>query len=248
MIWLRPAISCAVCLALSGGTVDALDVTPGNPVPPFTLVRIKLDPGERAWILGADLMPVDVEKTASGGLVFTAKPGRYAILAFTETSQEQRIVEIKDDGPPPPPPPANFGFEKFAFDNCQLIAVAGRRHVPKIAGNFTSTAAAIRRGDVLTLESSTAHIARQNAATLGSDVTAWNGWLMKIGYAVDRFEDEEKIKTVTHKAQVFEEIAAGLRKFAQQEGITTSIMRYPRVMVPITQSTCVSGDCVGVAP
>lgn len=87
-----------------GGTAWSLEVTPANPVPPFSLVRVRLEAGERAWVLGSDLLPVDVERTATG-LVFTGRPGRYAVLSFTETSQDQHLVEIAGQVPTPPTPP-----------------------------------------------------------------------------------------------------------------------------------------------
>lgn len=94
-----------LCLALSARAGLALEVTPASPVPPYTLIRVKLEAGERAWVLGADLLPVDVARTETG-LVFTGKPGRYAILAFTDATQDQRLVEIrKSDTPDPPSPP-----------------------------------------------------------------------------------------------------------------------------------------------
>ena len=86
------------------GTAGCLEVTPGNPVPAYSLVRVTLGEGERAWVIGSDLMPVDVAKT-DFGLVFTGKPGRYAVLAFTAETQDQAIVEIGGANPGPGPDP-----------------------------------------------------------------------------------------------------------------------------------------------
>lgn len=90
---------------LAAATASALDVVPGNPVPLYTLVHVKLDQGERAFILASDFSPVEVANT-SDGLVFVGPPGRYAVMAFTADSQAQRVVEIGDaPGPPPDPDP-----------------------------------------------------------------------------------------------------------------------------------------------
>jgi hypothetical protein len=141
---------------------------------------------------------------------------------------------------PPQPEPADFGFVEFASKHASLIQSAGIKHIRTVAGNFSHAADAIREGKLLSLQSATDHASRLNAATLGSDVVAWNGWLLKVGYAVDRLEDEGTVKTVQQKAQVFDEIAAGLIKFADAQRVTVS-RSLPAIV-------CVNGTCVEVAP
>ena len=102
---LRSAARIAVVVVLVlGGTVGGLEVQPPNPVPPYQLVRVTLDEGERAWVLGQDFLPVEIAKTTTG-LVFVGPPGKYAVLAFSATTQDQRIVVISGDAPDPDPDP-----------------------------------------------------------------------------------------------------------------------------------------------
>lgn len=86
-----------------GRTGLCSDITPANPVPPYTLVRVHLAEGERAWVIGADLSPVDVAQTA-GGLVWTGPPGRYAVLSWSALDQQQHMVVIGGTTPTPPTP------------------------------------------------------------------------------------------------------------------------------------------------
>ena len=84
--------------------IQAAEVIPAGVVPPYSLVRVNLEAGERAWIISEKFTAVDVEQCGSR-LVWTGPPGRYAILSWTESQQTQQIVTIGGTGPNPPDPP-----------------------------------------------------------------------------------------------------------------------------------------------
>lgn len=116
-----------------------VEVTPAGIIPPYRLVRVKLDVGERAWIISSTFEPVDTEQYQQL-IVWTGPPGRYAILSWTETGQSQTFVEIGDSGPGPTPPPDpdppeppepdpqppakvlnDFGIGKVAYEKAVLV-------------------------------------------------------------------------------------------------------------------------------
>ena len=91
---------CCTSAALSAATVE-----PASPIPPHRLVRVHLEPGERAWILSSSFEPVDAQYCTPDLIVWTGPPGRYAILTWTEASQSQQVVVIGGTPPPNPPDP-----------------------------------------------------------------------------------------------------------------------------------------------
>lgn len=93
-------IWCCLVTTLSAATVE-----PKSPISPYRLVRVHLEPGERAWILSSSFEPVDAQSCTPDLIVWTGPPGRYAILTWTEASQSQQIVVIGGTPPPTPPDP-----------------------------------------------------------------------------------------------------------------------------------------------
>lgn len=91
-----------VALVLLCNTIPAATVEPSGIVPPYTLIRVRLAEGERAWILSSSFEPVDLELCNSALIVWTGPPGKYVVLTWTPTTQGQMLVNI---GTPPTPPP-----------------------------------------------------------------------------------------------------------------------------------------------
>lgn len=69
-----------------------------------SLVKVELGEGEKCFVLSSDFLPVDLAKTKDG-VVFTGKPGRYAVVVSVSGEPEQpKFVEIFDSVPVPVPP------------------------------------------------------------------------------------------------------------------------------------------------
>lgn len=71
---------------------------------PYSLVRVKLEAGERATVLSASLLPVEVVRTFEG-ICFTGPPGRYAVLVIGAEDITTKFCEITGGKPVPPNPP-----------------------------------------------------------------------------------------------------------------------------------------------
>lgn len=80
-------------------------------IPAYTFARVKLAAGERCFILRADdlTQSPEVDKLASGEVVFTGPPAKYVILAWTEAGSSKHICEIESPGPAPGPSPVPPG-------------------------------------------------------------------------------------------------------------------------------------------
>lgn len=200
----------------------ALDV-PAK-VAPYSLVRVKLDEGERCFVLAADLSPVEIARI-QGGLVFTGPPGRYAVLAFTDNESSQRIVTIGTDpgpGPKPPIPPGPapdvpnaYGVGKIAYD--QAVRVARPAHCTAIAGVFD--AASVR---LLSLNSPDSiddinlvvrEIHDQTTAAVGADVSLWSPWRASMNEAFNALWRSGRT-TKADCAGAFKEVSIALRQAA----------------------------------
>jgi hypothetical protein len=238
MLWLT-----VCCLPAAAAGTREVEVDPG-----LIVLRVEAPAGaDISWEARQPLtLPLQLFEESSA-CVFCQHTAGIVVVVSDVIDWDARkrdrttwIVKVGAD-PVDPPDPISFGFAKFAADNAPLITDSGRRHIRAVALNFRAAADAIKAGQVISLESATAHVARLNATTLGADVTAWNAWLMKIGYAVDNFEDSQKIANIKHKEIVFREIADGLISVAPRESvILTPTM--PR------KTICIDGKCYEMAP
>lgn len=199
-----------------------LEVSPKNPVPPYTLVRVQVDQGERCWVLKQDFSPVDLEYTKSG-FCFVGPPGRYVILAMTPDGQNQAVVEIGGSGPTPPgplppgptPPTPNdkYGLVAISSVSRSKIGNDGRQHIGAIAANFSAAAAAIRAGALRDRTTAMASLQAANKITLVDGSLAWaswKAWSNDVGFAFDRLNRAGSLPTVTEYAEAFEDVSRGL--------------------------------------
>lgn len=242
------------CLLLPCLPVDAAGTRELAVAPGLVVLRVEAAAGaDISWEARQPMtLPLQTFEESTACVFCEHVPGRQLVVVSDVIDWEARkrdrttwIVTVGNGPTPVPPPgpqpiPVDFGFVEFASKHASLIQPAGIKHIRTVAANFTQVAAAIRDGKVITLESATSHASRLNATTLGADVTAWNGWLLKIGYAVDKLEDDGTIATIQQKAAVFDEIAAGLNQFADSKKVSVK-QGNPAVV-------CVDGTCWEVTP
>lgn len=212
-------------LLLLSTSVFGLEVTPKNPVPTYSLVRVALDQGERSWVLRQDFSAVDVAYTKEG-FVFTGPPGRYVVLAMTQDGQSQAIVEIGGSGPLPPNPPTpvpptppgpdRFGMTAIADTAKLKILPEGRPFIRQIAGHFASVASVVMAGGIGTRQQAIAEVQRLNRQVLGDKLPTWHAWGMDVGNALDALRDQGKFPSVQDYAAALQEISNGLMIGVQQ--------------------------------
>lgn len=138
----------------------AATITPRNPVPPHTLVRVTPAAGERVWVLPWSDNPtaVDVVEAKNGDLVFVGPPGRYAVLWLSADGQGQAFVTIGSSPPgpgpapvppgpgPSPSPERPDGFAGEVFD--KAASIADKATAGKLAAVCRDVMQAIDRGGV----------------------------------------------------------------------------------------------------
>lgn len=229
----------AIPLAISfAATCSGVEFSPSSPAPEHALIHIRLETGGELYLVfgikpGANFEVVDVElaPTVDGTFVWTGPPGRY-LIAGKEAVRFQKIYEIRGGAGPAPPepappgptpaPPTNWGLTGKAEEWAAEIQPEGRPLILAIAKNFEAAAAAIGSGAVTTLTGATKLVADANARTFGADSTKyWRSWLARVGFTVDTLEDQGKLTTASQKAEVFQEIAAGLRRYAAKNRLVS---------------------------
>lgn len=121
------------------------------------------------------------------------------------------------DGPdnPQPPEPGQFGYSKLAFDLAKKIPSSKRTSLSmKIADNYEATSAAIRAGGIVTVEAAFQEVKKRNQE-LQSDpnIVAWKDWFDGLKNQISDDWDASKFRSRDDVAQVFYEIAMGLRPY-----------------------------------
>lgn len=105
-IWTQLIFLLAVALVhTERNPCHAIEITPANPVPLHSLVRIKYDAGQGINILKQDFTTVDFIDCGNGSAAFTGPSGRYAVLVSSAGKLDIAIVQIGDVSPPVPPGP-----------------------------------------------------------------------------------------------------------------------------------------------
>lgn len=208
-----------VCFCLLSSSVLALEVHPKNPVPIYSLVRVTLDQGERAFVFGNNFSPVDLEYTKTG-ICFTGAPGRYAIISITADGQSQALVEIGGTFPPPPPGPPDpnppvpipdkWGMVRVTADAKVKILPEGRPFIPAVAANFQSIASAIAAGGVADRKTAVLMVQEANKATLGTQIATWHAWGKDVGKAMDALTNSGRVTTLQQYSELLSDIARGL--------------------------------------
>jgi hypothetical protein len=214
---LAPAFCCAACAA---------EVPPR--VEPYRLVRVTLAPDERAFVLGEGFIPVEIETTGSG-LVFTGPPGRYAILVFSPTSQQQLFTHICASAPtppgpnPPPPTPPNppptppappnpvvenaYGVGQPAYDAARSLNLPDECR--KLSTAFSEAASAIHTGQL------PADVKATLDATLDSLSPAWRAeWLPPVSAAVTAAQSQYGTALI-HRKSIYLEVSLALARAGQ---------------------------------
>lgn len=93
-----------ILVAIGASNVHAITITPANPVPRDTLVRIKYESGQGITVLRSDFSAVDFLDCGGGSAAFVGPPGRYAVFASSEGKMSVTVVEIGPGQPVPPGP------------------------------------------------------------------------------------------------------------------------------------------------
>lgn len=145
-------------LAMVCGLAGALEITPANPVPPYTLVRVTYADGDSADVVRlVDGMPEPIDKIdcANGTMAFTGPPGGYLVAAFEGGRLKLYAVRIAASpgpgpGPDPPSPPdppepptpgpdlpaGQYGLAQFTCDRAVTLPAAERAHAAALAANY----------------------------------------------------------------------------------------------------------------
>lgn len=99
------SLACLIAI-VAAQVASAATISPPNPVPTFSLVRVTPGQGERVWVLpwANNPTPVDVVEAKNGDVVFTGPPGMYAVLWLSPNGQGQAFVQISGEVPPGPQP------------------------------------------------------------------------------------------------------------------------------------------------
>jgi hypothetical protein len=191
-------------------------------VPVFTLIRVNLAEGERAWVLNQDFTPVDVAQTTNG-LVFTGPPGRYAVLAFSETTQDQKIVEIVGDipdpgpgpDPDPPPDPDNPPSDLLTKYGLGLVSWREARALRKPAEARTLSQAYIQAANALNEHRMTSSGAQEYVRRIRSQLASdWATWEHGVESALARAVAQHG-DTLLHWRNYFYEIGKALEAAAK---------------------------------
>lgn len=206
IVW---ALLCACSLAAEVPTT----------APVYSLVRVKLETGERATVLSAALVPVDSIRTYEG-IAFTGPPGRYAVLVIGTEDVETKFCEIVGAKPPVPPPPNPGPDPEPEPDepDAPLDATGARlypiiKRIPdkpsmvKIAGNYRAVLNDLNAGTITNV-----HEARTKLASLNSGMTLVQAWKPAIEAMTAELNgavgDIEKVKKVMRGTIAALELAA----------------------------------------
>ena len=138
----------AITLAVAA---NAIEVTPANPVPEHSLVRVTYGEGAIVWVLGfrdGTIANVDLVDCGNGTLAFTGAAGTYAVLGMDNGKRFQSVVVISGDDPgpqppppppppgPDPPPPGRLGLTKAVYDAAVGLPDTDKRLAAMLAANF----------------------------------------------------------------------------------------------------------------
>lgn len=193
----------------------AAEVPPTSPV--HSLVRVKLDTGERATVLSAALVPVDVVRTYEG-IAFTGPPGRYAVLVIGTEDVETKFCEIVGTKPPKPPEPGpepepepDNPDEPLDATGAKLYPIIKRipdkPSMVKIATNYRAVLNDLNAGTITNV-----HEARTKLASLNSGMTLVQSWRPAIEAMTAELNaavgDMERIKKVMRGTIAALELAA----------------------------------------
>lgn len=247
---MRTATALWVTLLTSTGL--AAEVTPPSPVPSHRLVRVTLAAGERAWVLGADLSPVDLAQTANG-LVFTGAPGRYVVLSWTESSQSQTLVVIAGDSPkptptppdpPPTPTPDPVPNDLIDAAGIGLASWRAAQSVGRPAEARTLSSAYLLAASQLHQSQITASAALANVRQARQPLSAgWSAWEQVVESALRQAVDTHG-GTRDHWRNYLYEIGKSL----EIAGRVSVIRKSPSAAIPTSaairqQAECTTGTC-----
>lgn len=198
---------------------------PASPVPPYTLVRVKLEPGEKATVLADGFMPVEVVR-AESEIVWTGPPGRYGVLVITESGIEAFPVVIQGSAPPrpnpgpnpgpdpePPPGPVDvpneMGVGQVAYDNAIVADQAGIKNLINIYESAGSKLAGLSSdNEVALIERATDWVDEQTHSRV--QMSKWWRWADLTGNAMKASfvgGNDTKLDVV----EMYTEIGAALR-------------------------------------
>lgn len=200
--------------------------TAPDKVPVYSLVRVKLDEGERATVFAEKLTPVEVVRSFEG-IVFTGPAGRYAVLVISTEDIKTLFVEITSDAPPgpsPPPIPPNPGPGPgpsppgptppgpvipagFAGEVYQkALSVGDKPNCEKIATNYRNVHAAIAAGGIKTPAEAKTQIFTLNKAL--SLPQTWLGFGQWLGAEANK--RAPNTSGMDAARQLFDDVATGL--------------------------------------
>jgi hypothetical protein len=219
--------ACFLALLLAGST-HGITITPANPVPIYTLVRIEYEEGWRVFVFGKDFSPVDLVRDETDRLVvFVGPPGNYGVIAFQATQEGavQKTVVIKGNGPAPDPDPdpeppngnepepGKLGLAVPVFKAGRKVPLPPRALAGILADNHSTAATQIRAG----VKIETAMDSLRSANREIMDTAAKEAWLETQNVIHTRLTQLWKAGTINQPstfAVALDEIARGLQHVA----------------------------------
>ena len=165
-------------LAFSSCCLEAAEVATQQSE--HTLVRVTLETGESAGVLSKDFTTIDYA-AIDGGIVWTAPPGRYAVIVSGGTAGMQILpVQIGRADPPapgpvPPDPPGPTPPEPLDGVGSRLYPiikqVGDKATALKLASSYRTVLEAMNDGSILS-----AQVARTRFVNLNNGLRLTQNW------------------------------------------------------------------------